>query len=356
MMLPTASPRRTPYQRLAELAIERSGLLGLLERMGTPSAAGLLPILLLHRIEEPAACGYVRSPDLISATPAVFATQMEFLARKFNPIRVADLLAALDGAPLPRRAVLLTFDDGTSDFMEHVWPTLKRVGVPAALCVPTQVIGQPGAIFWEDRLHQVIARTKATHAVVQGFGAIELDSPAARLSAAAELRIWLHGFPGAVPDAIVDHMEVQLDVKAEPFGGVLSWDSVREVSDGVDILPHGRRHVRLEGMGEPELDAEVAGALADIREQLGSCLPVFSYPYGRFDARVLETAQRAGYRAAFSTRAGFAKLRPSEHLRLRRVHIYHGTLAHFRLDLTPAFAWYTARREDLSAARQRRRA
>ena len=102
LMLPTTSPRRTPYQRLAESAIERSGLLGLLERMDTPSAARLLPILLLHRIEDPAACGDVRSPDLISATPAVFATQMEFLARKFNPIRVADLLAALDGAPLPR--------------------------------------------------------------------------------------------------------------------------------------------------------------------------------------------------------------------------------------------------------------
>ena len=175
-------------------------------------------------------------------------------------------------------------------------------------------------------------------------------------SAAAALRTWLHGFPGAVPDAIVDQLEVQLDVKAESFDGVLSWDAVREVSAGVDILPHGRRHLRLEGMADAELDAEVAGPLADIRAQLGSCPPVFSYPYGRFDARVLEAAQRAGYRAALSTRAGFAKLRPSEHLRLRRVHIYHGTLAHFRLDLTPAFAWYTARREDLSASRQRRRA
>jgi peptidoglycan/xylan/chitin deacetylase (PgdA/CDA1 family) len=346
---------RTAYQHFAESAIERSGLLKLLEWIDRGVSTRLLPILLLHRIEDPAACGDVRSPDLISAPPAVFAAEMEYLARNFRPIGAAELVAALNGEPLPRRAVLLTFDDGTSDFREHAWPVLNRLGVHSMLCVPTAMIGKSGAIFWEDRLHQVVMRTKLERAGMDGFGVFALDSPLARASSAAALRTYLHRFAGAAPDAFVDRLETQLEVKAEPFGGLLSWDELRSFGSGVDVVPHSRRHVRLAGMAEDELEAEIEGSLADIRQHLGKCPPVFSYPYGRFDANVLGAVQRAGYAAGLSTRAGFAALGERERLTLRRAHIYHGTLAHFRLDLTRAFAWYTARREDLSARPRRRR-
>src|SRR5215207_2793517 len=161
----------------------------------------------------------------------------------------------------------------------------------------------------------------------------------------------MHGSAGATPDRVVDDLEVQLDVHPEPFGSLLSWADLRQLSGSIDVVPHGRHHLRLAGMADEELDEEVAQPLADIQAQLGCAAPVFSYPYGRFDANVVDAVRRAGYAAAFSTRAGFAELAPSERLKLRRVHIYHGTVAHFRLDLTSTFAWYTARREDLSAAR-----
>jgi peptidoglycan/xylan/chitin deacetylase (PgdA/CDA1 family) len=194
-------------------------------------------------------------------------------------------------------------------------------------------------------------RTKLKQAVVGGFGALALDTPSARAASAAALRRYLHGFAGAAPDAFVDRLELQLEVKAEPFDGLLSWEDLRSFGSGVDVVPHSRRHVRLTGMAEDELETEIEGPLNDIREHLGECAPVFSYPYGAFDAAVLSAVDHAGYAAALSTRAGFAAVGRDERLKLRRAHIYHGSLAHFRLDLTRAFSWYTARREDLSARR-----
>jgi peptidoglycan/xylan/chitin deacetylase (PgdA/CDA1 family) len=339
---------RSQYQRVAEWTIAQSGLLSLLERLSARESRSL-PILLLHRIDDPSACGDLRAPDLISAIPEVFAAEMEFLARNFHPIGISDLLGALDGAPLPRRAVLVTFDDGTADFKEHAWPVLKRLGVPSVLCVPTGLIGEQGALFWEDRLHQALARTHSTRVALEGLGVLELGTPNLRRRAEVSIRDYLHGFAGSAPEDIVERLERQLGVTPQPFKSLLSWDDLRSLGDSVGVVPHGYRHLRLAGMSAEALRAEVERPFADIRAELGYCPPVFSYPFGQFDARVTAAVEAAGYVAAFSTRAGFAELTPGERFRLRRVHIYHGTLAHFRLDLTRPFAWYLARREDLTS-------
>jgi peptidoglycan/xylan/chitin deacetylase (PgdA/CDA1 family) len=344
---------RTPWQRFAESAIERTGLLSVLERLDRRSPSAALPILMFHRIQDPEACGDQSEADLISAPPTVFAREMEFVARHFQPISGVELLAALDGRPLPPRSVLVSFDDGTRDFLEHAWPVLERLRIPSILCVPTAFPGRSDAIFWEDRLHQVVSRTPHGEVDLDGLGRLDLSTPAARARACYQVRTYLHQFPGAVPDRVVDALERQLGVRAEPFGQSLTWSELREVGELVALVPHGQRHVRLAGMAAAEIDAEVAGSLAVMRERLGACLPIIAYPYGSFDTTVLSATHRAGYRAGLSTRAGFASL-ANDRLNLRRVNIYHGTLTHFRLDLTRTFAWYLARRADLEQRRMRR--
>jgi peptidoglycan/xylan/chitin deacetylase (PgdA/CDA1 family) len=338
---------RTPRQRLAEAAIERSGLLGALEWLDRRFPARLLPILMFHRVADPRTCGDQAEPDLISAAPAVFAAEMRYLRENFNPISAADLVAALTGqAPLPRRAVLVTFDDGTRDFKEHCLPVLQRLGIPSVVCVPTALMADPDAIFWQDRLHQVLFKTRRSSVTVPPIGTFSLTSAPERQHAAAHIRSHLHQFPGAYPDTFLDELEGVLDVRAEPFGNVMTWADLRGLGPTVSIIPHGRTHVRLAGLAAPDLEPEIGGSLADVRRELGTCVPLFSYPYGSFDAAAVACVQAAGYTAGLSTRGGFASLEPAERLTLRRVNIYHGTLAHFRLDLTRAFAAYLARRAD----------
>src|SRR5262245_60736730 len=44
---------------------------------------------------------------------AAFAEQMEWLARTYEPVTLEEVAASLAGArPMPRRGVLITFDDG----------------------------------------------------------------------------------------------------------------------------------------------------------------------------------------------------------------------------------------------------
>ncbi|WP_240975285.1 polysaccharide deacetylase family protein [Paraburkholderia aromaticivorans] len=67
--------------------------------------ARAVPVLMYHHIST--------SPGMITVSPEHFAAQMAYLAGAgYTTIGSAQLSAYLAGEPLPKKAVVLTFDDG----------------------------------------------------------------------------------------------------------------------------------------------------------------------------------------------------------------------------------------------------
>ena len=95
----------------------------------------------------------------MSCTPEQFERQMAWLGRHRPGGRARRRAArrARGGAPLPRGAVLVTFDDAYEDFGDEAWPVLRRHGVPVTLFVPT-AFPDSGRRFWWDRLFARAAR------------------------------------------------------------------------------------------------------------------------------------------------------------------------------------------------------
>ncbi|MEE1929248.1 polysaccharide deacetylase family protein [Streptomyces sp. TRM 70351] len=75
----------------------------------------------------------------LSVSPEAFAAQMELLAeRRHTPLTVSELARAWrGGGPLPRRPVLVTFDDGYAGVHRHALPVLTRLGFSATLFAAT---------------------------------------------------------------------------------------------------------------------------------------------------------------------------------------------------------------------------
>ncbi|WP_101392286.1 polysaccharide deacetylase family protein [Streptomyces sp. TLI_146] len=75
----------------------------------------------------------------LSVSPGAFAAQMDVLAdRGFTPLTTAGLAHAWRSAgALPRRPVLITFDDGYEGVHRHALPVLARHGFAATLFVST---------------------------------------------------------------------------------------------------------------------------------------------------------------------------------------------------------------------------
>jgi len=106
----------------------------------------LVPVLTYHDI-GPQAKG-----RLVIAAKS-FADQMRYLKdHHYRVITLAELFEFLQlKRQLPRRAVVLTFDDGYRSFLTHAYPILKEHGFAATLFVYTDYVGAGrNALDWSD--------------------------------------------------------------------------------------------------------------------------------------------------------------------------------------------------------------
>ncbi len=99
-------------------------------RLGCGSREGAV-VLTYHSIASPA--------SRFSVSPHAFERQMCWLKKHRTLVPLADVVAHLDGAPLPRNAVAVTFDDGYRDTLIHALPVLTRYGIPATLFLTTDL-------------------------------------------------------------------------------------------------------------------------------------------------------------------------------------------------------------------------
>ncbi|MEA2562767.1 MAG: hypothetical protein QOH06_4271 [Acidobacteriota bacterium] len=171
-----------------------------------------------------------------------FRSQLESLRRAgYHPISANEAVRFLEGrGGLPRRPILLTFDDAYEDLAQAALPLLD--GTPA---VTFAVSGRLGGINEWDR----------------GRGARSL--------------------PLLDADGLRDVM-----------------------ARGIEVGAHSRTHPNLTRVADGELDEEIAGSRQDLAKLGLPLPRFFAYPYGIEDDRVRRAVQRAGFSAAFTVVPG----------------------------------------------------
>jgi peptidoglycan/xylan/chitin deacetylase (PgdA/CDA1 family) len=110
-----------------------------------PRGYQLVPILCYHNLGP-----QTRGRLLMSVS--AFEEQMRYLKRE--GYHVITLRRFLDFAALrqqlPRKTVVLTFDDGWKSFKEYAYPLLKELGFPATLFIYTDFVGARIALSWAE--------------------------------------------------------------------------------------------------------------------------------------------------------------------------------------------------------------
>lgn len=107
-----------------------------------PEGYQTVPILCYHRVGS-------RTSRMVIA-PDTFAAQLDYLARNgYRVIRLSDLVDFLQGkGQLPKRAVVITFDDAHISAYQHAYPLLKKYGFPATMFLYTDFLGAKEALNW----------------------------------------------------------------------------------------------------------------------------------------------------------------------------------------------------------------
>lgn len=304
-----ASGRRP---RLAR-AMRGVGALPLLARLRA-ALRGDLRILAYHRVRERVEPeGFRFDPDLISASAEAFAEQLRIVRRRFAPLRFDELLDRLDrGRSLPRRAVLITFDDGYDDNARIAFPLLRDAGLSAMFFVSTGHIdsGRPYAYDW---LAYMLCTTAAPRLRAPELG-IDWALPAALDARRALLRRLLDRIKtldAEAQHALIARLESEWGMPADAGHAdcrPMSWNELRAMRDGgMEIGSHGVHHRMLAKLPQAQMREEVFGSARRIAEELGTAPQVISYPVGghdAYDAATLAAVREAGYRLGCSYLAG----------------------------------------------------
>jgi peptidoglycan/xylan/chitin deacetylase (PgdA/CDA1 family) len=103
-----------------------------------------IPILAYHRFGSQA--------SKLVVTPTAFNAQMAYLkSHDYRVIPLTELHAFIRGhASLPRRAVVITIDDGFKSVYTIAYPILQKYGLPATLFVYSDFIGGSQGLNWQE--------------------------------------------------------------------------------------------------------------------------------------------------------------------------------------------------------------
>jgi peptidoglycan/xylan/chitin deacetylase (PgdA/CDA1 family) len=224
-----------------------------------------VPILMYHQVSPSPHPAFRR----YTVTLREFTRQMQWLATfGYRAIDMDSLVRArLGQGSLPKRPVLITFDDGFRECADHAVPVLRAHGLTAVFYLVTGLMGETSR--------------------------------------------WL------LP-------ELGLELP------LMSWDTARAlVAEGFQCGAHTVTHPRLASLDPARCRAELTHARSRLETELGRTVVHLAYPYGSHDHAVQVIAAEAGYVTACSTRAGLSAVE-DDLLALHRVTIYgHDSLLDF---------------------------
>jgi len=288
-----------------------------------------IPILAYHRILEMGPeHEFLFDAELVSASPEQFRWQMEYLARHYDPITVSDLLDGIAGNRLPRRPVIVTFDDGFEDNYRVAYPILRKSGVPATFFVSTGYIGGPQT-FWFDEVVYRIRSATGDRLVLPSVGLTLALGSGSRKEVAGVVLRRLKEVSDAQRRMALDELRVATpegaDVDGRAESRVMTWEQVEGMArGGMEIGSHTVTHPILSRVDRASVDHELRASREAIEGAVGRKVRALSYPVGGvagFNEMVQEAAAASGYDMAVSYISGTNPLRSMQPYAMRRIHV-----------------------------------
>ncbi len=201
----------------------------------------------------------------------IFIKQLEYLRQNgytfISPARIQQ--AKQGGAPLPDKAVLLTFDDGYLSFYHFVFPLLKLYRIPAIISIATSWIDHP-----DKKISSPLMSWKQIKEVLDS-GLVFISSHTHDL-----------------------HKEIP-------------YNSAGNVGPASSLFRYDleTKSYESEEMFFKRVAADLRESIKIIQRQTGQKPSLLTWPYGEFNKLALKEAQKLGFAMIFTLEDGFADLK-----------------------------------------------
>lgn len=317
-------------------------LAGLLRKVSPPRilerlalrATNCLRVLAYHRVLDIQPEAFAFDEEIVSASTAQFEEQMEFVGRHFVLLTFHNVLDyQRRGKPLPRRSLIVTFDDGYEDNYRNAFPILQKYNIPGTFFVATDYVGN-GDVFWFEKLAYWIKRTTQPELRLRTPPAPEFSlSLQDRNHSLERLRLHLMGLDNETRLQALLETEEQLGVKIHPedkrWVTTMNWEQLKEMNmAGCEIGSHTQSHPVLSRLSPGKLNVELCASKRRIESETGAKVVSLAYPFGGrevFNNAVKEAAADAGYAFGISYLSGVNQMDTMDPFEVKRIHVETAT-------------------------------
>lgn len=267
-------------------------------------------VLLYHSIAD-----VQNDPFYLHVNIDHFESHLKIINHYYAPISMTDLIDCLTfGYNLPKRAVVLTFDDGYANSYTTVTPLLEKYHMPATLFVTSGQVNS-NREFWWDELEQLLLLGESFNTSVL-FDLLDImKEKAATIS--------LGKSPVEVYLSIWERIFLMSAIKKEQFfeelckrtGKKLITRSSHRILTKEEFLcighnpnweigAHSVSHYPLAELSKDSQRVEIVGCKDYIESVLKRQIQYFSYAHGSFSDETESLLDEMGFRAAFTTKYG----------------------------------------------------
>jgi peptidoglycan/xylan/chitin deacetylase (PgdA/CDA1 family) len=271
---------------------------------------GSVAILVYHSVMDDPQRHATTLGEIIHSTDQ-FRSQMEAVARYYNPVTLDDVLRFVENkSEIPSRAVVVTFDDGYADNAEVAAPILQRLGILATFYVTVHCI-DTATPPWVARVRYAFLTTGTPS--WSGLNGKELPLTAdfqrqQAFTAAAEHCATL---TGEDLERFVSKLEHDLEVGPLPDGNrlMMSWEQARQlVKQGHIVGSHTVSHPNMAHVTIEQAKSEFVHSKRRMEQELSADVVHFAYPCPiltpHWSQETLEACREAGYKTAVTTNSG----------------------------------------------------
>jgi len=279
----------------------------LIKRWITSASANCLTIFQYHKIPS-IAPRYINGEVEAKEFSRVLTNYLAW----FNFLPLEEAYERLEKGELPACSAAITFDDGYSDWFEHIVPMLSKNRVPATFFITSGQLGKPEP-FWHERIANAIAARADGCGLPKGFdwGRNQIglnDGEIAKTILVVQEKLKYMALEHREEAIFLLESGLPKDQTFRPF---LHSDVIKLRDAGFQIGAHSRRHPILSHCSSHEALDEIAGCKEELEGLLHDKVTQFAYPNGRpgsdFSLKHIDLVKRSGYRLAVTTSPGVAR-------------------------------------------------
>ncbi|MEO0438289.1 MAG: polysaccharide deacetylase family protein [Pseudomonadota bacterium] len=224
-------------------------------------------ILMYHMVREPVAGATFNK---LRVKPEQFEAQVRWLANEGWYFATMEELAerchpSTSATPLPKKSVVLTFDDGYEDNLVNADPILERYGARATLYLVS------------DRFDRDWSTYKKAH----------------------------HDSGELLREPKLSDKQIDTMVRSG------RWE----------LGGHTVTHANLKAIDDQQRQREIKDQRGVLQERFGQAISSFAYPFGIYGSEDVSLVREAGYRTAVTTEEGISADPKGESLELRRIKV-----------------------------------